>query len=92
MDMVLASNVNAPEFTSKAPVVVISISAALPAIFTPPTPARVKAPAVVEKLDAAPASILVPVAESMSIVESESRVCGPSIAVIEPLKNKLFHL
>ena len=79
-------------FKSILPVVVKSISWLEPAMFTPPAPSRVKAPVEVEKLDAAPASILVAPTESIVIVESESMSCGPPLALIEPLKNKLFHL
>ena len=54
------SRVNAPELISTAPVVVISTMAALPIILTPARPSSVKAPAVVLKLEAAPASKLIP--------------------------------
>ena len=60
ISMVEPSNVNAPELISTAPVVVISTMAALPIILTPARPSRVKAPAVVLKLEAAPASKLIP--------------------------------
>ena len=62
-----ASRVKAPELRSRAPVVVISTSAELPAMLTPPAPSRVNAPEEVVKLEAASESREIPVA---SIVAS----------------------
>ena len=55
-DTVLASRVIAPELRSSAPDVVMSTSAALPAMLTPAAPSRVKAPEDVVKFEAPAAS------------------------------------
>ena len=56
LELSVASTVIAAPLISIAPVVVISISAAFPAILIPPLPSRVKAPDEVVKLEAPVAS------------------------------------
>ena len=66
MDTVEPSKVNAPELISTAPVVVISTSAAFPAILTPPLPSSVNAPDDVVKLLApAESKLIVPVVSNV---------------------------
>ena len=55
---------------SKAPVVVISTSSPLPAIFTPPSPERVNDPLLVVKLESPPASIVRAPLASISNVDA----------------------
>ena len=85
----VASIVTPAPFKSKAPVVVISISAALPWIFTPPLPSSVNAPEDVVILEAAPASKLIPFVASIvtSIPAFKSKL--PAVAVIA-IASELF--
>ena len=68
MDTVEPSKVNAPELISTEPVVVISISAAFPAIFTPPLPSSVNAPEDVVKL----------------LAPTESKLIAPVVSIVIP--------
>ena len=63
----VASTVKAPLLISTAPVVVMSTSAALPAILTPTAPSNVNAPDEVVKFEAAAPSILIPAPASTVI-------------------------
>ena len=76
----VASIVTAAPFKSKAPVVVISISAAFPAIFTPAAPSSVNAPAEVVILEAAAALNVKPPAEAVNAIAS---VAVPAVLVKE---------
>ena len=89
IDTVEPSKVNAPELISTAPVVVISISAAFPWIFTPPLPSSVNAPEDVVIFEAAPASKLIPFVASIvtSIPAFKSKL--PAVAVIA-IASELF--
>ena len=78
-----ASNViPAPvELISTVPDVVISTSAAFPAILTPPLPSSVNAPEEVVNLEAAPASIFTPLEASISMSSAPERVSLPEEVV-----------
>ena len=82
IDTVEPSKVNAPELISTAPVVVISISAAFPWIFTPPLPSSVNAPEDVVIFEAAPASKLIPLVASIVTLAPALKSKLPAVAVI----------
>ena len=85
----VASIVTPAPFKSKAPVVVISISDALPSILTPAAPSNVNAPDDVVIFEAAPASKLIPFVASIvtSIPAFKSKL--PAVAVIA-IASELF--
>ena len=102
LDAALASIVQAAELISTAPVVVISTSAAFPAIITPAAPSNVSEPADVVKLDVFAASndipavvesiVIAPLASKSNVVELISHATSnplPTIKLLEPSKTSI---
>ena len=78
--LALESIVVAAALISNAPVVVISISLALPVILTPSAPSNVRAPAIVVKLEGVAASMEIPALES--IVVAAALISNAPVVVI----------